>query len=125
LPESLHTATDGQTFKSTGSFKSEEPSEAIRGMTMTIPPVESARLLLRGHRQEDYAGCAALWGDPEVTRYIGGRPLTKEEVWARLLRYAGHWLRMGYGFWVVEEKATGKFVGEVGYANLQREIELR
>ncbi len=40
-----------------------------------------------------------------------------------MLRYAGHWVWMGYGYWVVEEKSTGKFVGEVGYANLKREIQ--
>jgi RimJ/RimL family protein N-acetyltransferase len=43
--------------------------------------------------------------------------------WARLLRYAGHWVWLGYGFWVAEEKSTGKFVGELGYANLQRDIQ--
>ncbi len=92
-------------------------------MTTIIPILESERLRLRGHRLEDYRHCAALWGDPEVTRFIGGRPLSGEEVWARVLRYAGHWVWMGYGYWVVEEKFTGKFVGEVGYANLKREIQ--
>jgi RimJ/RimL family protein N-acetyltransferase len=60
-----------------------------------IPVLESERLRLRGHRPEDYGNSAALWGDPEVTRSIGGSPPTREEVWARLLRYAGHWAWMG------------------------------
>jgi RimJ/RimL family protein N-acetyltransferase len=64
-----------------------------------------------------------MWGDIAVTRYIGGKPLNREEVWARLLRYAGHWAWLGYGLWVVEEKATGTFVGEVGYSNHKREIQ--
>lgn len=92
-------------------------------MTITIPILESARLRLRGHRADDYENSAALWGDAEVTRHIGGRPLSREEVWGRLLRYAGTWVWMGYGYWVVEEKSTGKFVGEVGFANLQRVVQ--
>ncbi len=88
-----------------------------------IPVLKSDRLRLRGHRQDDYGASMAMWGDAEVTRYIGGKPLNKEEVWARLLRYAGHWVWLGYGLWVVEEKATGKFVGEVGYANHKRDIQ--
>ena len=88
-----------------------------------IPVLESERLRLRGHRPSDFEDSAALWADEEVTRYIGGKPFTREEVWARLLRYAGHWAWMGYGFWVVEEKASGKFIGEVGYANHKRDIQ--
>ena len=88
-----------------------------------IPVLESERLRLRGHRPVDYEDSAAMWGDVEVARYVGGKPLTREEVWARLLRYVGHWAWMGYGLWVVEEKDTGKFVGEVGYANYKRDIQ--
>src|SRR5262249_13964414 len=48
-----------------------------------------------------------------------------EEVWARILRYAGHWNILGFGYWALEEKATDAFVGELGFADLQREIEPR
>ena len=64
-----------------------------------------------------------MWGDPAVTRFIGGRPFTREEVWSRILRYAGHWLWLNYGFWAVEEKDTEKFVGEAGFGDFQRQIE--
>ena len=63
-----------------------------------------------------------MWADPEVTRYIGGRPFTEEEVWARLLRYAGLWSLLGYGYWVVRQRDTGRFVGEVGLADFHRDI---
>ncbi len=88
-----------------------------------IPTVETARLTLRGHRLEDFAACAAMWADPAVTRHIGGKPLTEEESWARLHRYAGHWALLGFGYWVVEEKASGKFAGEVGFADLKRGLD--
>lgn len=84
--------------------------------------VETARLTLRGHQAIDFQDSLALWSNPEVTRYIGGRPSTEEEVWARLLRYVGHWPVVGYGYWVVRERATGAFVGEVGFANFHREL---
>jgi RimJ/RimL family protein N-acetyltransferase len=58
-----------------------------------------------------------------VVRYIGGKPFSREDVWARMLRYAGHWSWMAYGYWAVEEKATGSFVGELGFADFKREIE--
>lgn len=63
-----------------------------------------------------------MWSDPEVIRYIGGKPFTREEVWARLLRYAGHWAMLGYGYWVVRDKQSGRFLGEVGFADYHREI---
>jgi RimJ/RimL family protein N-acetyltransferase len=88
-----------------------------------IPPLETERLTLRGPRKEDFAESAAMWGDPEVTRFIGGRPFTEEECWSRLLRYVGHWSLLGFGYWVVREKASGRFVGEVGFADWRRAID--
>ena len=90
---------------------------------MDVPVIETQRLRLRGHRQDDLRDCAAMWGDASVTRYIGGKPFAREDVWARMLRYTGHWLWMGFGYWAVEELATGSFVGEVGFADFKREIE--
>jgi RimJ/RimL family protein N-acetyltransferase len=85
-----------------------------------IPILESERLKLRGHRLNDFIHSAGMWADPEVTRYIGGKPLTEEESWYRLLRYVGHWSLLGFGYWVIEEKATGNFIGEIGFADYKR-----
>lgn len=84
--------------------------------------IETERLRLRRHRANDFDSCAAMWADPVVTRYIGGKPFSREESWARLLRYAGHWELLGFGYWAIEEKETGRFVGEAGFADFQREI---
>ena len=86
------------------------------------PTLETPRLRLRAHRRDDFDHSLALWTDSHVYRYITGRPSTREEVWARLLRYTGHWLLMRFGFWAIEEKSSGAFVGEVGYAEQMREI---
>ncbi len=87
-----------------------------------VPILETERLRLRAHRIDDFVHCAAMWADPEVTRYIGGKPFTEEEAWARLLRYVGHWSLLGFGYWVVEEKATGSFAGEMGFADYKRDV---
>jgi RimJ/RimL family protein N-acetyltransferase len=89
----------------------------------SAPMVETARLKLRGHRPEDLEAMIALWGDAAVTRHIAPKPFDREAVWARLLRYIGHWTVMGYGFWAVEERDTGRFAGEVGIAEFCRLIE--
>jgi RimJ/RimL family protein N-acetyltransferase len=88
-----------------------------------VPIVETERLRLRGHSIEDFTQCAAMWADPVVTRYVGGKPFTEEEAWARLLRYAGHWRLLGYGYWMVQDKNTGDFLGEVGFADYKRELQ--
>jgi RimJ/RimL family protein N-acetyltransferase len=88
-----------------------------------VPVIETERLRLRGHRLEDFPDSAALWADPVVTRFIGGKPLSEEEVWARVLRYVGHWAWMGFGYWAVEEKSTGRFAGEMGFADWKRDID--
>ncbi|MCI0570643.1 MAG: GNAT family N-acetyltransferase [Myxococcaceae bacterium] len=91
--------------------------------TRVAPVLETERLTLRGHTLEDFRDSLAMWSDPQVTRYIGGTPATEEDVWNRLLRYVGHWSLMGFGFWVIREKASGRFVGEVGLADFKRGIQ--
>ncbi len=88
-----------------------------------VPVLATERLTLRRHGVADLASCAAMWADPEVVRHISGRPFSVEETWAKLLRHAGHWALLGFGFWVVEETATGDFVGELGFADFRRDIE--
>ena len=90
---------------------------------MDVPIIETERLRLRGHCPEDLSECAAMWADPTVTRYIGGKPFSREDVWARMLRYTGHWSWLGFGYWAIEERATGHFLGEVGFADFKRGIE--
>jgi len=90
---------------------------------LDVPVFETERLRLRGHTMGDFAHTKALWGDAAVMEHMGGKPLTLEECWARFLRYAGHWSVLGFGYWVVEERETAEFVGEVGFANFKRDME--
>jgi len=93
-----------------------------RNGIVPVPVIETSRLRLRGHRCDDLPHCAAMWSDPAVTRFIGGKPLSEQQTWARLLSYVGHWALMGFGYWVMEEKESGQFVGEIGFADFKRDI---
>jgi RimJ/RimL family protein N-acetyltransferase len=89
---------------------------------MHAPILESARLRLRPHAPSDLDAAAAMWADPAVTRYIGGRASTRHETWLRLLRYPGLWQWCGFGFWAVTDRASGAFLGEVGFADFRRDL---
>jgi RimJ/RimL family protein N-acetyltransferase len=90
---------------------------------MQVPVLETPRLILRPHGLDDFEALAAMWGDPAVARYIGGKPATRDESWARLLRYAGHWPLLGFGYWAVGLKGGASYIGDVGFANWKRDIE--
>lgn len=90
---------------------------------MTTPVIETERLRLRGHALPDFDASAAMWADADVTRFIGGKPSSREDSWRRFQTYVGHWALLGHGFWLIEEKASGRFVGEGGFGTFKREIE--
>ena len=89
---------------------------------MRAPTIETERLLLRPHRMGDFDAAFAMWSDPRVTQFIGGKPSTEQQTWSRIINYAGHWMLLGYGYWAIEEKASGTFAGELGFANFHRDI---
>jgi RimJ/RimL family protein N-acetyltransferase len=89
------------------------------------PEIKTDRLRLRAHTVADFDAMAAMWADPVVVRHITGKPSTLEESWMRLLRYPGMWALLGHGFWAIEERASGRFVGEGGFADFKRDIEPR
>ena len=88
-----------------------------------IPTLTTERLHLRAHRLDDFTALADMWADPRVTEFITGQPSTSQASWLRLLRYAGHWALLNFGYWAIEDRATGTFVGELGFADFHREID--
>lgn len=85
--------------------------------------LKTERLILRKHNIEDFMALHEMWAEPAVYQHIIGRPSTREESWSRLLRYIGHWSLLGYGYWAVEERASGGFIGEMGFADYHRDID--
>ena len=97
-------------------------AQPIAPASDAVPLLETERLRLRGHRADDHAALAAIWADPVVVRHIGGKPSSAQEAWMRLLRYQGLWRLLGYGYWAIEEKSSGRCIGDIGYADFKREI---
>src|SRR5580658_7267303 len=85
--------------------------------------IETERLILDAHTVVYFEPLAAMWADPEVVWHISGRPSSEQDSWMRLLRYRGLWPLLGYGFWAVREKSSGRFVGDIGFADFHRQIE--
>jgi RimJ/RimL family protein N-acetyltransferase len=79
--------------------------------------LETERLILRQWREDDFEDYAAICADPEVMRYLGGKPFTRLEAWRHMAFLIGHWQLLGYGHWAVEEKATGRVIGRLGFLN--------
>lgn len=88
---------------------------------MDVPVLHTDRLVLRGRTIADFPSFQAMWTDPGVMRFIG-KPFSREEAWIRFARMAGVWALTGAGFWVIEEKATGRLAGEAGFADFKRDI---
>lgn len=87
-----------------------------------IPTIETNRLILRAHKLEDFESYIEMWSDPDVVRFLGGVPMSREAAWGRFLRHAGVWHHLGFGFFAIEEKETGLFVGEAGFHDLHRDM---
>lgn len=90
-------------------------------MIRTAPTLTTDRLILRAHTAQDFDDCAALWADPAVIKHITETPSPASETWSRVLRYAGNWSLLGYGYWVVTTH-DHTFLGEVGFADFKRDL---
>jgi RimJ/RimL family protein N-acetyltransferase len=81
--------------------------------------LETERLKLRMWRESDLDDYAELTADPLVMRYLqpGKPPLTRADAWRSIAFFMGHWQMRGYGHWAVEEKASGRMIGRIGFLN--------
>lgn len=81
-------------------------------LTLDIPTLETERLVLRPNRAEDFEAYARFYeGERSVHR---GGPLNRLMAWRYFTHEIGHWAIRGYGFFAMEEKATGAYCGQVG-----------
>ncbi len=76
--------------------------------------LETERLVLRRFTEDDVENLVELDGDPEVMRFVTGGIVTsrdevENEVLPAFLRY--YESDSGFGFWAVEERETGRFLG--------------
>ena len=78
-------------------------------------PLETARLLIRPIRPEDAEQLHAVYGDPDVMRWIPSGPADSlETTRRRVARYIDEQDRSGFSLWAVIERASGRVIGDCG-----------
>ena len=90
---------------------------------MNPPTLTTERLILRPVQESDFEYSAAMWGDEDVVRFIGGATRSPQEVWFALLRGRAMWNLKSFGYWVVVDRDTGTFLGEAGFADFKRGMD--
>ncbi len=86
------------------------------------PVLETPRLILRPHAVDDFQDCVAMWRDPHVVKYTIGSESPPQRTWQRLLAYCGHWQLLGFGYWALESRSSGRYIGELGFADFRRDF---
>ncbi|MFD7416419.1 GNAT family N-acetyltransferase [Kitasatospora purpeofusca] len=78
------------------------------------------RLLIRRWRESDLEPWAAMNADPEVRQHLG-EPLSRERSDESVARFEADFDRRGYGWWAVEVRETGEFIGFAGLDDIDYE----
>lgn len=90
---------------------------------MSAPTLSTDRLILRAYELKDFGAALAMTSDARVHRFIGGPPQDRAQAWEKFLRGPAFWALLGYGLWTVEERATGAYVGQVGFGQFERAMD--
>lgn len=88
-----------------------------------IPALHTERLRLRAFSLEDLPGAFTLWADEKVVRFIGAKTRTEADVWAAISRSFGHWALLGFGYWAIADKASNRYLGEIGFLEGLRNLQ--
>jgi len=77
--------------------------------------IETERLILRKVDPErDFEAWAKAMADENTVRYLGTLPMSRAQAWRSMAMAIGHWAIRGFGFFSLEHKETGEWVGRVG-----------
>ena len=82
-------------------------------------PFVTERLRVRPFTPDDVEVGFALWSDPDVGRFTGGAHVTQEQSRALIASHLRNQLRHGFSLWAVEDRETGRLLGEVGLQPLE------
>jgi RimJ/RimL family protein N-acetyltransferase len=89
----------------------------------SAPTIETERLILREFRRDDLDAYAATMADPEIVRHLAIEPLSREDSFRRIFLSVGQWPILGMGMWAAELKADGRVVGQLGFFDMERDME--
>lgn len=87
---------------------------------MHLPILVTDRLILRPPELRHFEPSAQMWASESVTRHIGGQPRSRQDAWFTTCRNRGMWELLGFGSWAIEDRETGDFLGEGGFADFER-----
>ena len=78
--------------------------------------IETERLILRPMEGRDADSHVEMMVDEKVAGFLtpGGKPRSRPEEWRAAASIIGHWQIRGFGFFSVEEKSSGDWIGRVG-----------
>lgn len=71
------------------------------------------RLNLRKMTTDDVQNLMAIFSDPEVMKHYPST-MNQEEALGWINRTLSNYEKLGVGFWIVEDKTSGKFLGQCG-----------
>jgi RimJ/RimL family protein N-acetyltransferase len=77
------------------------------------PTLETERLLLRVPVQADFERYAEMLASEDAARFIGGT-LLRAPAWRKFLQMPGAWAVQGFAMFSVVEKASGRWLGQMG-----------
>jgi RimJ/RimL family protein N-acetyltransferase len=86
-----------------------------------MPILNTARLRLEPLRQDHLAGLFKLNSDPEVMRYITGKPDTLEDTQQMIDCCMARWAELGYSWWAIFESTNGELIGAGAIQHLGRD----
>jgi RimJ/RimL family protein N-acetyltransferase len=88
---------------------------------MTISELRTERLLLRQWRDADVPAWAAMNADPAVREFFP-QVMTYEQSAGSVAAFREELAERGWGWWAVEEAATGGFLGFAGLDPVDEEL---
>lgn len=86
-----------------------------------MPELRTDRLLLRRWRESDLEPWAAMNADPEVREHLG-ELLTREQSDAAVTLMQAEFDERGFGWWALEARETGEFIGRVGLDEVDEDM---
>lgn len=77
----------------------------------------TSRLRLRPLQRVDLDALTEIYQHPEVARWIGSH--TRQDVEGEIAQHIAHQAKLGWSFWGVEDRATGRLIGDCGLQPLE------